>query len=140
MEALGDLGAAKREYEQSLELDPTLAQSHYYLGDLLYREGTQYEVAIKEFDKAITLAPDYGDAHLRLGSALVYLGKYTEAIVVLERGTKVAPDDSRFYSRLADAYRKQGQKEKALAARKTFERMQRSDTEMFVRQGRPFPP
>ena len=138
-EALGNLEDARRFYEESLELTPTFAESYYHLGDLLYQKKAQYEEAVRQFEKAIALAPDYSDAHLRLGTSLIYLRKYPEAVAALERGAAGSTTDPRFHLQLAQAYGRLGQKDKALSAKQTFERLRRTDTEKFVREGQPFP-
>ena len=106
---------------------------------MLYQKKSRYAEAIREFEKTITLAPDYTDAHLRLGTSLFYLRKYEEAVAALERGARVAPTDPRFHLQLAQAYGRLGRREKALNAKKTFEQLRRTDREEFVLQERPFP-
>ncbi|MCI0419293.1 MAG: tetratricopeptide repeat protein [Acidobacteria bacterium] len=138
-EALGDFDRARSFFEKTIELDPTSALGHYYLGDHLYKKGSQYAEAIREFQKAIELAPDYADAYLRLGTALTHIGNHEEALAPLLNGTKVAPDDPRFHLRLSQTYARLGNREKALAEQETFERLRKSDTESLTPQGRPFP-
>jgi protein O-GlcNAc transferase len=50
-------------------LDPSLAEAHSDLGDLLAAEG-QVQTASDEYEQAIRLKPDLYEAHLSLGTIL----------------------------------------------------------------------
>jgi tetratricopeptide (TPR) repeat protein len=138
-EASGDLASAKQHYGRSIELNPSIAESHYLLGDVLYREGNDYPRATKFLQQAIDLAPDFTDAYLRMGSALIAMEKYSDAEITLNRAVKTAPDDSRLYARLITCYRKEGQQEKLQEAVATLSRLQRQDEGGMVPQERAFP-
>ena len=138
-DAIGESDSARQHYSKSIELDPSNPESHYLLGDFLYREGNDYSRAVELFEKAVELAPDFTDAYLRMGSALINLGKYSEAEGALEKGVKTSPDDPRLYARLMACYRKENQQEKLQQALAAFNRLNREDSAGMVPQERPFP-
>ena len=138
-DAIGESESARQHYSRSIELDPSNPESHYLLGDLFYREGKDYSRAIELFEQALALAPEFTDAYLRMGSALLNLGKYPEAEIALQKGAQTAPDDPRLYARLIVCYRKENQQEKLQQALATFNRLEREDSAGMVPQERPFP-
>jgi tetratricopeptide (TPR) repeat protein len=80
---------------QALKLDPKLAEAHvargvgnYYLPSSF---GGGVELAIKDFEKAIQLAPKSSDAHLWLGIALRKAGKNAEARKALQKAVDLNP-------------------------------------------------
>jgi tetratricopeptide (TPR) repeat protein len=77
--AAGDLTNAKRAYETTLKIDPSLAAGHNNLGMTLKALGW-FEEAIASYQKAIQLNPDYADAYQNLGVVLLKLGKVPESL------------------------------------------------------------
>ncbi len=77
--AAGDLTNAKRAYETTLKIDPSLAAGHNNLGMTLKALG-RFEEAIASYQKAIQLNPDYADAYQNLGVVLLKLGKVPESL------------------------------------------------------------
>jgi tetratricopeptide (TPR) repeat protein len=64
--------------EKSIALDGTIAEAHVQLGDL-YAGQHQYEKSIPEYIRAIELNPNLSDAHYRLGTDYVHVGKKDQA-------------------------------------------------------------
>jgi Tfp pilus assembly protein PilF len=56
-----DVDRAKERFGKVLEVDPTHARCHYYLGLISVNEGANYE-AVRHFERFIELAPDDPDA------------------------------------------------------------------------------
>jgi tetratricopeptide (TPR) repeat protein len=69
-----DLHQIQTLLQQSVTLDPSLAEGHLQLGNL-YFDQTKYADAIPEFKRAIELNSDLADAHYRLGQAYVRTGE-----------------------------------------------------------------
>lgn len=57
----GDLGGAARQFERALEMDPSQAKAHYYLGLCYINQGAAAK-ATDHLQKFIELAPDDPDA------------------------------------------------------------------------------
>lgn len=60
--------------KKSIALDGTIAESHLQLGDL-YADQHEYEKSIPEYVRALELNPNLSDAHYRLGTDYVHVGK-----------------------------------------------------------------
>ena len=72
--------------------------------------------ALADFDAAVRLTPDFGEAHLMRGTALVELGRYPEAIEALTRALAInpeRPERAHFYR--AAAYEETGNASAAYA-------------------------
>lgn len=63
---------------KSIAQDGTIPESHVQLGDL-YSGQHEYEKAIPEYQRALALNPNLSDAHYRLGTDYVHVGKKDEA-------------------------------------------------------------
>jgi tetratricopeptide (TPR) repeat protein len=53
--------------KKALEIDPEMADAHYYLG-VIYASKNMYEEAIAENKKVLVVNPDYANAHFNLGT------------------------------------------------------------------------
>ena len=65
--------------------------------DLLKKNLGKYEEAIKDYDKAIELDPDYSDAYNNRGLAKYYLDKYGEAIKDFNKVIELTPNYTNAY-------------------------------------------
>ncbi len=73
-----DLGQIESLLKRSVELDPTLAEAHFQLGNL-YSDQRKYAEAIPEYGRALELNPELTDAHYRLGQSYVRMGEKDRA-------------------------------------------------------------
>lgn len=82
---------AKAAAETALRFDPGLAAAHNALGvvELFYE--WNWPAAEGAFVRAITLNPDYGDAHQRYGLYLTTMGRFDEARRALARAEALEP-------------------------------------------------
>ena len=75
----------------------------------------QYERAIAEAERAITLDPNGADAYSQLGIVLQMVGRRQEAIAPLEKAIRINPmAPSIYFRRLGSAYRDIGRYEEAI--------------------------
>lgn len=79
----GDYDRAVALYKSSLEVFPT-AEAHTFLGWTYHFQG-KIEDAIAECKRAIEVDPEFGNPYNDIGSYLIQLGKFDEAIPWLER-------------------------------------------------------
>jgi tetratricopeptide (TPR) repeat protein len=86
----GDLPAAVRAIEQSIQLDPTISQLHQRLGQL-YLAQAQFPQAIEAFQSAIDQATDDAWSLLHLGEALVKDRRWEAAAAPLTRSIQLNP-------------------------------------------------
>jgi tetratricopeptide (TPR) repeat protein len=103
---------AKREFEQEIEIDPSNAGAEYVLAELA-RQAEQWDDAIKHFSRAAKLDSGFADAFLGLGSSLVSVKKFSEAIPPLETAVKLEPQNPTGHYQLGVAYSRAGRKQDA---------------------------
>jgi tetratricopeptide (TPR) repeat protein len=82
-------------------------------GDDFY-QSNEYELALKAYDKAIALKPDYAVAWYNRGFILGELGRHEEALKAFDKAIELKPDDAEAWYNKACVYSLKGDKEKAL--------------------------
>ncbi len=82
-------------YKTSISLCPT-AEAHTFLG-WAYSLNGEYREAISECILAIDLDPDYGNPYNDIGSYLISLDQYDEAITWLHKAIKAERYEPRHY-------------------------------------------
>jgi len=104
----GRINDAIRYYKLSIEYYPT-AKAHTYLG-WAYSLHANYEDAIEECKTAIELDPDFGNPYNDIGSYLISLGSYDEAIIWLEKAIDARNYEPRHfpYFNLGRIYERRG--------------------------------
>jgi Tfp pilus assembly protein PilF len=104
----GKIDDAINNYKLSIEYYPT-SKAHTYLG-WAYSLHSQYEKAIEECEFAIELDPDYGNPYNDIGSYLIKLNRFDEAISWLEKAIEAADYEPRHYPyfNLGRIYEKKG--------------------------------
>ena len=88
---LGDGDAGKNAYQQSIEIDPYAPRSYIGLGTVALTK-QNYESAVLQFQKAVSLAPDDEMASLGLGLAFQGMGEFTEASNWVVKSLEIRPD------------------------------------------------
>lgn len=91
---------------------PTEAKLHYNKGVDQYRLG-RYDEAIKSFQTATEIAPDYVDAYYNWGSILEFLKQDDAALMVFRQIILRKPDDYEALYKAANLSAKVGQYEQA---------------------------
>lgn len=85
----------------------------------LYLEGLQafgkddHEAAIRKYEEALLVSPDWTDALHGKAMALMQLGRYDEAIVVGQRIVELDPNDPFAHTSLSMFYQRKGLIEEA---------------------------
>ncbi len=100
-EKSGDLEHALSEYERALQFNPVYGQAWYrkaQILELLHRVNEARDA----YGRAVTVAPDLADAHLRYGITSFNAGDMEAAVFSLTRVTKLAPNtnmatEAKFY-------------------------------------------
>lgn len=85
----GKDAAAIKHYDAALKADPKFTSALYNKGIVL--ESGDLEAAVELYRRALAIDPDLAAAHMRLGFALVHLGKTDEAEKHLSAGVKLDP-------------------------------------------------
>ena len=102
----GNIKEAIEAYKKSINYYPT-PKAHTYLGWAFSLNG-KFEEAIEECKIAIDLDPDFGNPYNDIGSYLINLEKYDEAIYWLEKAIEAPDYEPRHfpYYNLARVYEK----------------------------------
>jgi tetratricopeptide (TPR) repeat protein len=78
-------------------------QLHYQLANALHDAGNREE-ALSEYDKALSLKPEFKEALVNRGAVLNELGRIQDAIVSFEGALKFAPRDTRALVNLGNSF------------------------------------
>jgi adenylate cyclase len=77
--------------EKALELDPSLAEAHVWLGIVRWWYDRDLEGARREFQRALALQPELASAHMWYGSYLVAVGQTDEGLAESQRAVERDP-------------------------------------------------
>jgi len=110
----GKIDEAIKNYKLSIEIFPT-AKAHTFLGWAYSLRG-RFEDAIGECEVAIDLDPDFGNPYNDIGSYLISLNKFDEAITWLEKAIEIEGYEMKHhaYYNLGKIYEKKGDWETAM--------------------------
>ena len=104
--------------DKALALDPSGAGIHALLSQIHLLKG-QYDKAIAEGERAISLSPGSVDGYISLGMSLYYTGKYEEAAKAYKEALSFDPTPpARLLANLGNAHLMMGQYKEAEAAYK----------------------
>jgi tetratricopeptide (TPR) repeat protein len=93
---------------------PRCAESDNDLGMELQRAGRMPE-AIRHYERALELNPDFADAHVNLGDTMVQLGRIQEAIGQYEQALRIRPDFAKAHNAFGVALVSVGRAAEAVA-------------------------
>ena len=94
-------------------MDPRFSGAYNNRG-IAYNEVGRYDLAIRDFDKAIELRPDYAKAYNNRGSAYDKKGDYDQAIQDYDKAIAFDPKDAHCHSNRGLAHVEKGQLELAV--------------------------
>lgn len=103
---------AKAELNEELAVNPGNAAAEFILGEIA-RRTADWNTAVQHFQRASELDAGFSEAYLARGMSLSGAGKFSEAIVPLERYVKMQPEDPAGHYQLAIAYSRTGNKQAA---------------------------
>ncbi|NOT61868.1 MAG: tetratricopeptide repeat protein [Acidobacteria bacterium] len=111
--AMGRLDEAQAEMKQALGTDPLNDFGLWGVGDSFYF-ARQYDQAIEQYRRAVSVAPKMYWSRLMLGCAYVQQGKFSEALVELQQARRLN-DSPQPLAALGHAYAAAGQHAEAQA-------------------------
>jgi len=91
------------------------AQDYLKLGLMLAGEGRDEE-AVRALRQALSVKPDWPEAHSLLGSALARTGKYSEAEAELRKAVTMKPDYAEGWNFLGEFLKERGKGQEAQEA------------------------
>ena len=74
---------AIQDYRHALSLNPNLDEAHHYLGNIYIHIGLLDE-GLAELQRAVAINPSNTPARARIGVALLYKGKYEQALAIFQ--------------------------------------------------------
>ena len=100
------------------------AQDYYKSGLMLAGEGREAE-AVRAFRQALSIRPDWAEAHSLLGSILFRAGNRAEAEVELRKAVTLKPDYAEGWNFLGECLQAQGKEREAQEAFKKAKQFSR---------------
>lgn len=118
-----DPSEAEREYRIAIEMNPSYATAHQWLGELLEAQG-RFDEAAMALGAARSLDPLSLPVNAALGECLAHLGRYDDAVAAFERTLELEPDFERARYGLGLALEQKREYARAIAE---FGRIRESD-------------
>jgi len=125
---------ALKEFELELQLDPTNANAAYEAGEI-HRKSGRFDRALEMFSQAVKYYPDFEEALLGMGRALLSSGKAQEALVALRKAISLNASNEVSWFQLAQAQRALGAAEEQQKALAEFERLRALKTRQAENNG-----
>lgn len=120
-----DRDAAMREFAAELAIDPGNGNAGYESANL-YADMGNMDEARKQFAQVLKRFPDFEEALVGLGGVELESQKPAAAVPLLQRATRLRPDDEVAWYRLAQAERATGNKEGQVTALAAFRKLHSS--------------
>jgi serine/threonine-protein kinase len=114
-----DWSGAEREFKRAIDLNPNLADAHFFYGDLLVILKRPEEWN-REIQRALELDPLDDFKKSFYGWHLNYLHRYDEAIPIFQKLLATGPNKASNYLGLWGAYYRKGMYDQALSAAKDY--------------------
>ena len=106
--------------QQAIVLDESLPVAHSFLS-MIYAQKQQYDQALTEAARAITLDPNNAESYRTQGYALIVMGRPEDALRMMEQAMRLNPHYPPVYLfQLGVAYRYTGRYAEAVATLKQF--------------------
>ena len=84
---------ARTEADTALDLQPSLAEAHYALGQCIYWIDGDYERALQQLDTALVLAPNNGEISALIAAIKRRQGHWQESLDAYERAQQLDPQN-----------------------------------------------
>lgn len=120
----GIQGFADSGADKVREANLRAAQDYYKSGLMLAGEGREAD-AVRAFRQALSIRPDWAEAHSLLGSILFRAGNYPEAEVELRKAVTLKPDYAEGWNFLGEFLKAQGKEREAQEAFKKAQQFSR---------------
>lgn len=120
-----DRDAAMREFAAELTVDPANGNAGYELANM-YADMGKLDEARKQYEQVVKHFPDFEEALVGLGGVELDSQNAAAAVPLLERATRLRPDDEVAWYRLAQAERATGNKDGQAKALMQFRKLHSS--------------
>ncbi|MBA4396033.1 MAG: hypothetical protein C0394_01385 [Syntrophus sp. (in: bacteria)] len=100
-------------FEHALSVTSKNYLAHHNLGVALFLEG-RTDDAVRHYNAALKIKPDYADAHYNIGMVMAVQGRYEEAIHRYLEALRIKPDNADAYNNIGVALAAQGKYDEAI--------------------------
>lgn len=107
-------GLAKKDFESSIQLDPTRWRAHHNIAIIRALQGNNRE-ALESFETVIRLNPDFADSYFNRGEIYFRTNQFQMAIADQTKVIALRAEDSAAYSARAHSLFAMGQNEESLS-------------------------
>jgi tetratricopeptide (TPR) repeat protein len=122
---LPDSASAKREAQKALTQNQNAPQPHYLLG-LIARAENQFDEALAEFAKVLTIDPDDAGTNVNAGQIYAQQKKYAEAMAAFRRALESEPYNETALYNLGLLLTRTGKKEEGQLLIQKFQQFRQS--------------
>ena len=134
--SIGDFTMAEQMAKKEIEVNPTLADGHYALGEV-HRIRQEYSLANKSYQLALKYRSDHIDALKRLAWIRKMEKNYNDARELYLRAQRVDPYDPENFRELGDIYDKTGRRALAIESYTEYLKLlkdapDRAEIEQFI--------
>ncbi|MBI3755779.1 MAG: tetratricopeptide repeat protein [Deltaproteobacteria bacterium] len=91
---IGDIIMAENSARKAIAIQPMDFKAHVTLGNIY--KSTNLDLAIKEYETALAINPDYTEAHYNMAVSLKEMGRHEEALKHYRKFLETAPPDEPF--------------------------------------------
>jgi len=136
------LPCARERLARFVQVEPTNALANYYYAVSLWKRGRESEnpanlkLAEALLLKAITADPKLDAAYVQLGIVHADEGNLAQAIRAYKKAVEVNPESAEAHYRLALAYKRSGEGQKAEQEMRFYKQAEKSDTASIEQQRR----
>jgi tetratricopeptide (TPR) repeat protein len=120
--------------ERFVRLHPENAWANYYYGANLWMQRKDTAQAQALLEKAVRLDPHLGEGFLQLGAMFAEQGNLAKAISAYRSAIEATPSEPEAHYRLAQAYRKSGEPEKAKTELEIYRQLSKQSAEQLERE------
>ena len=98
-----DLNAGLASINRAIELDPKMAESYFYRGNIYYGQ-VNYAAALNDYLKAIELNPTYSEAYYNIGVTYNTTNRFQESIEPLTKAISITPNEYMYQTRASSFF------------------------------------
>ena len=140
--ATGISACSEEKLGRFATLQPENPGANFFYGLVLLKkaretqEESDFDLAEKLLERAVALAPDYGEVYLELGMMYNARGKKEAALAEFRKAVAAGPGSSAAHYQLSLAYRRSGETAKADEEMKTYTRLRKSEEASLEKERR----
>ncbi|MEM2142569.1 MAG: tetratricopeptide repeat protein [Candidatus Thorarchaeota archaeon] len=111
--AMGKFNAASVSLNIAIDINPDSISALNHVGDICY-ESDNYLRAVEFYEMSLAKKPEQKEILFRCATALWFVGRWNEAIPILERYVQLVQDDPKGWNNLGIALREKGHIKRAI--------------------------